>query len=193
MATLSELKVAILTEHGFEQSELVSPREALEKAGVHVDIVSPQAGEVKAWDEDNWGIRVKVDKVLHEANPDDYDGLVLPGGVMNPDHLRLNDEAVAFVKRFFASGKPIAAICHGPQTLINANVVGGMKLTSYPSLRVDLENAGAKWIDQEVVVDNGLVTSRTPKDLPAFNKKLLEELREGVRGERERMRTSAIV
>jgi len=180
MATLSDLKVAILTEHGFEQSELVSPREAMEKAGVHVDIVSPQKGEVKAWDKTDWGIRVKVDKLLQEANADDYDGLLLPGGVLNPDQLRLNEEALAFVKRFYDAGKPIAAICHGPQTLINAGLVEGRKLTSYPAIRIDLENAGAEWVDKEVVVDNGLVTSRTPEDLPAFNKKLLEELREGV-------------
>lgn len=180
MANLNDLRVAILTEHGFEQSELTAPREAMEKAGVKVEVVSPQPDEVKAWDKDNWGIRVKVDRHLHDANPDDYDGLVLPGGVINPDQLRLNPEAVDFVKRFFASGKPIAAICHGPQTLINAQVVQGRKLTSYPSLRIDLQNAGAEWVDEEVVVDNGLVTSRTPHDLPAFNKKLLEELREGI-------------
>jgi protease I len=180
MQMLSDLKIAILTEHGFEQSELVSPREALEKAGVTVEIISPHQIEVKAWDHGEWGIRVKVDKILDDANPDDYDGLVLPGGVLNPDKLRMNSKALAFVRSIYASGKPIAAICHGPQTLINAGVVEGKELTSYPSIKADLINAGAKWVDREVVVDNGLVTSRSPEDLEAFNKKLLEELREGV-------------
>lgn len=180
MSILSDLKVAMLTEHGFEQSELTGPREAMERAGVTVHVVSPHHDEVKAWNEGEWGIRVRVDVPLEEANPDDYDGLVLPGGVMNPDKLRMNEQAVEFVRRFFAAGKPIAAICHGPQTLINAAVVKGKEMTSYPSLKIDLINAGAHWVDQEVVVDNGLVTSRTPKDLEAFNKKLLEELREGI-------------
>lgn len=180
MTLLSDLKVAILTEHGFEQSELVSPREAMEKAGITVEVISPEHDEVKAWNEGDWGIRVRVDKHLSEANPDDYDGLVLPGGVINPDKLRMNSEAVEFVRRFFATGKPVAAICHGPQTLINAGVVQGKEMTSYPSIKADLINAGAQWIDKDVVVDNGLVTSRSPKDLEAFNKKLLEELREGV-------------
>jgi protease I len=180
MPALSDLKVAILTEHGFEQSELASPREAMERAGVTVHIISPQQDEVKAWNEGEWGVRVRVDVALEDANPDDYDGLLLPGGVMNPDKLRMNEQAVEFVRRFFETGKPIAAICHGPQTLINAGVVKGKEMTSYPSIKTDLINAGAHWVDQEVVVDNGLVTSRSPKDLEAFNKKLLEELREGV-------------
>jgi protease I len=190
MQMLSDLKVAILTENGFEQSELVSPREALEKAGVTVEIVSPQETEVKAWDKGDWGIRVKVDKLLNEANPDDYDGLVLPGGVINPDKLRMNEDAIEFIQRFYASGKPIAAICHGPQTLINAGVVDGREMTSYPSVKIDLINAGAKWIDRDVVVDKGLVTSRSPEDLEAFNKKLLEELREGIHARNQPM-TSA--
>jgi protease I len=180
MQILSDLKVAILTENGFEQSELVSPREALEKAGVTAVVISPQETEVKAWDKGDWGIRVKVDKPLADANPDDYDGLVLPGGVLNPDKLRMNSNAVEFVRRIYMSGKPIAAICHGPQTLINAGVVVGKEMTSYPSIKADLTNAGAKWVDREVVVDNGLITSRSPQDLDAFNKKLLEELREGI-------------
>ncbi|HYG20516.1 MAG TPA: type 1 glutamine amidotransferase domain-containing protein [Ohtaekwangia sp.] len=180
MPNLSDLKVAILTEHGFEQSELVSPREAMEKAGVTVEVISPQSEEVKAWDEGDWGIRVRVDRQLDDANPDDYDGLLLPGGVLNPDKLRMNAKAVEFVRRFYAAGKPVASICHGPQTLINAGIVEGKKMTSYPSIKADLINAGAMWVDEEVVVDNGLITSRSPKDLEAFNKKLLEELREGV-------------
>ena len=180
MAQLKDLKVAILTEHGFEQEELTSPRDAMQRAGVEVEIVSPQKSEVKAWDKENWGIRVRVDKTLEEANPEEYDGLLLPGGVMNPDKLRQNPKAILFIKHFLESGKPIAAICHAPQSLIETGMIHGRKMTSYPSLKTDLINAGADWIDQEVVIDHGLITSRTPKDLPAFNKKLLEELTEGV-------------
>jgi protease I len=180
MPNLKNLKVAILTENGFEQSELTSPKQALENAGVHVEVISPQRDKVKAWNEGNWGIEVKVDKHLSNADPDSYDGLVLPGGVLNPDKLRMNAEAVSFIKRFFNSGKPLAAICHGPQSLIDADVLEGRHMTSYPSVRIDLINAGARWVDQEVVVDNGLITSRSPKDLEAFNKKLLEELQEGI-------------
>ncbi len=172
-------RVAILTENGFEQSELVSPKEALEKAGHQVDIVSPQRDKVKAWDKDNWGIELPVDKHVTDVTVDDYDALLLPGGVFNPDKLRMDHDAVLFVKDFFQSGKVIAAICHGPQMLIEANVVEGRQLTSYPSIRIDVVNAGGLWVDQEVVVDNGLVTSRKPDDLDAFNKKLLEELMEG--------------
>jgi protease I len=180
MPNLKDLKVAILTENGFEQSELLSPKEALENAGVTVDVVSPQEGKVRAWNEDDWGVEVSVDRHISDADPDDYDGLVLPGGVLNPDQLRMNPEAVDFIKRFFNSGKPLAAICHGPQSLVDADVLEGRQVTSYPSVRMDLINAGARWVDQEVVVDSGLITSRSPKDLEAFNKKLLEELREGV-------------
>jgi protease I len=180
MADLKNLKVAILTENGFEQSELVSPKQAMEQAGVTVDIVSPQSKEVRAWDKDDWGITISVDKKLAETNPEDYDALMLPGGVLNPDTLRTNQTAVKFVQHFMESGKPLAAICHGPQTLIETGLLRGRTMTSYPSLKTDLINAGVKWVDQEVVVDNGLVTSRSPKDLEAFNKKLLEELAEGV-------------
>jgi protease I len=179
MAAVQQKKVAILTENGFEQSELVSPKEALEKAGVLVEIISPQKEKVKAWNKTDWGIELPVDKVVSEADADDYDALILPGGVFNPDTLRTNQDALEFVKDFFNSGKLVAAICHGPQTLIDANLVEGRMLTSYPSIKMDLINAGARWVDQEVVVDNGLVTSRSPEDLPAFNKKILEELKEG--------------
>jgi protease I len=172
-------RVAILTENGFEQSELVSPKEALEKAGHQVEIVSPQREKVKAWDKDHWGIELPVDKHVTDVTVDDYDALLLPGGVFNPDKLRMDHDAVLFVQDFFKSGKVIAAICHGPQMLIEANVVEGRQLTSYPSIRVDIVNAGGLWVDQEVVVDSGLVTSRKPDDLEAFNKKLLEELMEG--------------
>jgi protease I len=183
MPQLNNLRVAILTENGFEQSELISPKEALEKAGVTVDIVSPQPKEVKAWDETDWGMTLPVDKSLNDANPDDYDGLLLPGGVLNPDKLRMNHDAIDFVRHFLEAGKPIAAICHGPQTLIETGLVKNRTLTSYPSIKTDLINAGVNWVDKEVVTDHGLVTSRSPKDLPAFNKKLLEELAEGVHAE----------
>jgi len=183
MATLNNRKVAILTEEGFEQVELTSPLDALKTAGVIVDIISPKAGVIKAWDKTDWGIEVDVNKQLSDANPDDYDALVLPGGVMNPDKLRQNKEAVAFAKAFLDEGKPIAAICHGPQLLIETNMLKGRKMTSFPSLQTDLKNAGAEWVDEEVVVDNGLITSRRPYDLPAFNKKMIEEIAEGVHHE----------
>ncbi len=180
MNNLKDLKVAILTENGFEQIELVSPKQAMEEAGVKVEIVSPQEKEVRAWDEKDWGITVSVDKNLTEANPSDYDGLVLPGGVLNPDKLRMNEKAVAFIRHFLEASKPLAVICHGPQTMIETGMLEGRTMTSYPSVKTDLINAGVNWVDQEVVVDNGLVSSRSPKDLEAFNKKLLEELAEGV-------------
>ncbi len=172
-------KIAILTENGFEEVELTSPMNALETAGVEVDVISPQQGMVKAWNHDHWSIEIPVDKLIGEANPEDYDMLMLPGGVMNPDKLRLNREAVAFAQHFLEQGKPVAAICHGPQLLIETGMLDGRTLTSYPSLRTDLVNAGVNWVDKEVVVDNGLVTSRKPDDLEAFNKKMLEELSEG--------------
>ncbi|QEC53670.1 protease I [Anseongella ginsenosidimutans] len=184
MEKLNQLKVAILTENGFEQSELTSPKQAMEEKGIRVDVISPREGEVKAWDKDNWGITVKVDKLLSEARAEDYDGLFLPGGVMNPDKLRQNKDALEFVRRFHESGKPIGAICHGPQVLIDAEVVRGREMTSYPALRTDLVNAGANWVDREVVTDQGLVTSRSPADLEAFNSKFLEELGEGIHQER---------
>lgn len=183
MAVLNNKKVAVLTEEGFEQVELTSPIEALRYAGATVHIISPQSGRIKTWDKTDWGITVDVDKELSEVSPDDYDALVLPGGVMNPDKLRQNKEAVEFVTEFLESGKPLAAICHGPQMLIETGMIKGRKLTSYRSLQTDLKNAGAKWVDEEVVVDNGLVTSRRPDDLPAFNKKMIEEIAEGVHHE----------
>jgi protease I len=183
MGVLSNKKVAMLTEVGFEQIELTSPQGALEAAGATVHVISPKSGKVKAWATDKWGIDVDVDKELNSVSPDDYDALVLPGGVMNPDKLRQNKDAVAFVSAFIDEGKPIAAICHGPQILIETGMISGRNLTSYPSLQTDLKNAGANWTDEEVVVDNGLVTSRTPADLPAFNKKMIEEIAEGVHHE----------
>lgn len=180
MANLNNKKVALLTEEGFEQVELTSPKTALEAAGATVHIISPKSGKVKAWNETDWGIEVNVDRVLADVNPDDYDALVLPGGVLNPDKLRQNKDAIAFVSAFLDEGKPVAAICHGPQLLIETGMIGGRRLTSYPSLQTDLKNAGAEWVDEEVVVDKGLITSRTPKDLDAFNRKTIEEIAEGV-------------
>jgi protease I len=152
----------------------------MEDAGIKVDIVCPQAKKVKAWNHDHWSIEVPVNVNVADANPDDYDALVVPGGVMNPDHMRTNNDCINFAKSFLETGKPVAAICHGPQLLIETGLLRGRKMTSYPSVKTDLINAGVKWYDKEVVVDNGLVTSRSPKDLEAFNKKLLEEIREGV-------------
>lgn len=179
---LSSKTVAVLATHGFEQSELTEPVEALRNAGATVHVVSPEKGRIKGWKNGNWGDEVGVDRTIDEAQAraDEYDGLVLPGGVMNPDKLRMREDATRFVREFFKAGKPVAAICHGPQILIDAGVIEGRELTSYPAIKNDLKNAGARWTDQEVVVDQGLVTSRTPDDLPAFNAKLLEELAEGV-------------
>ncbi|MGV2450038.1 UNVERIFIED_CONTAM: type 1 glutamine amidotransferase [Ralstonia mannitolilytica] len=172
-------KIAILATHGFEESELSSPKEYLEQQGWTAHIVSPEPGSIKAWAEKDWGKEYPVDQTLDNAAASDYDALVLPGGVINPDQLRTNEKALTFVKDFFAQHKPVAAICHGPQVLINAGVVEGRNLTSVNSISQDLKNAGARWEDSEVVVDEGLVTSRTPKDLPAFNAKMVEEIREG--------------
>jgi protease I len=172
-------RVAALVENGFEQSELLKPKSALEQAGATVDVVSPQGTEVKGWEHTDWGKSVKVDRQLDQAAANDYDALLLPGGVMNPDKLRINPKAIEFVRSFVAAGKPIAAICHAPWTLIEAGAIRGRKVTSWPSLRTDLINAGAQWVDQEVVVDNGLVTSRKPDDIPAFNRKMIEEFAEG--------------
>jgi protease I len=172
-------KVAILATNGFEESELASPKKYLEEQGWTAHIVSPESGTIKSWDEKDWGKDFTVDKTLDEVTSRDYHALVLPGGVINPDKLRLEDKAISFVKDFFNEKKPVAAICHGPQILINAQVVEGRKMTSYPSVKQDLINAGATWVDEEVVVDNGLVTSRKPDDLPAFNKKMVEEINEG--------------
>ena len=180
MAEIGGKKVAILVENGFEQVELTDPKQALEQAGAVTHIVSPQTDKVKGWNHTDWGDEFPVDVQLDQANPQDYDALVLPGGVMNPDYLRINQKAVDFVRSFFEAGKPVAAICHGPWTLIEAGVVSGRALTSYPSIKTDLINAGANWVDQEVVVDQGLVTSRNPNDIPAFNDKMIEEISEGV-------------
>ena len=180
MAKLTGKKVAILTENGFEEVELTSPKKALEEAGAEVKIISPQKGKVKAWDHDHWSIELPVDVQLDSAQVEDYDALVLPGGVLNPDQLRQNKKAVEFAQQFLEAGKPVAAICHGPQLLIETGLIEGRNMTSYPSSRTDLQNARVLWVDKEVVTDNGLVTSRTPKDLDAFNKKAIEEIGEGL-------------
>jgi protease I len=179
MPSLSGKRVAILVEDGFEQVEMTSPKAALEEAGAKTYIISPKADKVKGWEHTKWGQEFPVDVVIDQANANDYDALVLPGGVMNPDKLRTNPKAVQFVHSFFDQHKPVAAICHGPWMLAEADVVKGRKVTSYPSIRTDLKNAGANWVDQEVVVDQGLVTSRKPDDLPAFNRKVVEEIAEG--------------
>jgi protease I len=177
--TLNGKKVAILATDGFEQSELQMPLNELKNAGAAVDIVSLKKGKIKGWKENNWGEEVSVDKALDEVKSDDYDALVLPGGAMNPDTLRANEDAVNFAAGFLEDGKTLAAICHGPWTLIESGLLQGRKMTSYKSIRTDMINAGVNWVDEEVVVDNGLVTSRSPKDLPAFCKKMIEEIKEG--------------
>lgn len=176
---LNNKKVAVLVTDGFEESEFTVPVKALKDAGATVDVISLEKGKVRSWTKKNWGAEYDVDKTVDEVNAQDYDALLLPGGVMNPDKLRTNTDAVSFVGGFFEDSKPVAAICHGPWTLIETGELKGRKLTSYRSLKTDLVNAGANWVDEEVVVDEGLVTSRTPDDLPAFCKKMLEEISEG--------------
>lgn len=176
---LNGKKIAILTADGFEQIELTSPKDAIELAGGLAYIVSPKSGKVKGKSGMEWADEFDVDQTLDQANPQEFDGLLIPGGVINPDTLRVNDKALSFVRAFFEAGKPVASICHGPQVLIDAEVVEGRQLTSVKNVRKDLINAGARWEDQSVVVDQGLVTSRTPEDLPDFNRKMIEEFAEG--------------
>jgi len=180
MKPLNGKKVAILTENGFEEVELTSPKQALEEAGATVHVISPQERKVKAWAHDHWSIEIPVDVRLSEALPADYDALVIPGGVINPDRMRRNRECVEFAQHFLEHNKPLAAICHGPQLLIETGMIKGREMTSFYSIKTDIKNAGAIWHDKEVVTDNGLVTSRSPKDLPAFNNKMIEEIKEGV-------------
>jgi protease I len=177
---LSGKKVAILVADGFEQVEMTEPRKALKDAGAETHLISLKAGKVKGWQHTDWGDEFPVDVTLEQADAEDYDALLLPGGVMNPDKLRDNAQAVDFVRSFFDAHKPVAAICHGPWTLIEAGVVRGREMTSYSSIQTDLKNAGARWVDREVVVDHGLVTSRKPNDIPAFNRKMIEEFAEGI-------------
>jgi protease I len=171
--TLSGFRVALLATDGFEQSELIEPRHALKEAGADTEVISLKGGKVHGWSKNEWGNEVEVDQTLDEADPKDYDALVLPGGVINADALRMDPRAVAFVKAIVDAGKPMGVICHGAWTLLEAGGVRGRKLTSWPSLKTDLQNAGAKWVDQEVVVDGQLVTSRKPDDIPAFNREII--------------------
>ena len=179
MAMLNGMKVAILVAEGFEQVELTEPKKALDGAGAETRIVSPANGAVQGWNHFDKADKFKVDVPLEQADAGAFDALLLPGGVANPDQLRMQPKAVQFVREFFDAGKPVAVICHGPWTLIDAGVVKGRTITSWPSLHADLSNAGAKWVDEEVVVDRGLVSSRKPADIPAFNRKMLEEFAEG--------------
>ncbi|WP_018982113.1 type 1 glutamine amidotransferase domain-containing protein [Salinimonas chungwhensis] len=179
MGTLTGKKVAILATNGFEQVELTEPMEKVKSAGADVEIVSLESGEIQGMNHDEKGDMFPVDKTVNEVSADDYNGLILPGGVLNPDTLRTNEKAVQFVRDFFVQHKPVSAICHGPWMLVEADVLNGRTVTSFPSIKTDILNAGGNWVDEEVVVDQGLTTSRTPDDMEAFCKKVVEELREG--------------
>jgi protease I len=171
--------IAILATDGFEQSELIKPKQALEEAGASTQVVSPTANKIKGWDHKDWGEEVSVDVPLKSADPSHYDALLLPGGVMNPDQLRMNPDAVKFVKSFIDQGKPVAAICHGPWMLVEAGAVRGRTVTSWPSLKTDIQNAGGTWVDEEVVESNGVITSRKPDDIPAFNREMIARFSKG--------------
>lgn len=179
METLQNKKVALLTDNGFEEVELTSPKKALEDAGATVHIISKQKDKVKGWDHDHWSIEIPVDASVEEVSPEGYDALLIPGGVINPDQMRRHPAYVSFAQHFLETGKPVASICHGPQLLIETGMLQGRQMTSFSSIKTDLINAGVDWQDKEVVVDNGLVTSRSPADLEAFNKKMIEEITEG--------------
>ena len=174
MANITGMKVAILIEDGFEQVEMVEPRKALDQAGAETSVVSPRNEHVRAWNFTEWGDNFPVDVALDRARPDDFDALLLPGGVINPDKLRMQPKAVAFAKAFFDAGKPVAAICHGPWTVIETGAARGRRIASWPSLKTDLRNAGAEWMDQDAVVDGNLVSSRKPDDIPAFNRAMID-------------------
>lgn len=179
MENLKGKKVAILATNGFEESEFVEPKNAVEKAGASVEVISLENGTIKSWKDGNWGGEFKVDKTVSQVSAKDYNSLILPGGVINPDVLRRNEEAVNLIKDFAKQEKPISAICHGPSLLAEAGILEGRKVTSFESIKTDLENAGATWVNEEVVTDAGLTTSRNPDDLPAFCSKLIEEIAEG--------------
>jgi protease I len=178
-AELDGKRILILATNGFEQSELEVPRDMLKGVGAKVDVVAPEAGEIKGWDKNNWGRAVKVDRLLNEIKAADYDAIVMPGGVMNPDHLRVNTKAIALIKSFFEAGKTVAAVCHAPWLLVEAGLAKGRRMTSYKTIKTDVINAGGKWEDSEVVTDNGVITSRNPGDLKAFTRKIIEEVKEG--------------
>lgn len=188
---LKDIRVAILITDGFEQSEMVEPQRALQEHGAITEIISLKGGRVRAWKHDNWGDEFDVNKTIDSVASVDYDALLLPGGVMNPDKLRMNIDAVNFVRDFVEAGKPIAAICHGPWMLVEAGACQGRTMTSYDSIRTDIENAGANWVDEPVVTDEGIVTSRKPADIPQFNKKMVEEFAEGVHRWRSKQQPSA--
>jgi protease I len=179
--TLNGRRVAILAANGFEQVELTEPRKALEQAGAKTELISPEKQEVQAMNHDEKGEKFRVERTLESASPSDYDALLLPGGVANPDRLRTNPAAVRFVRSFFAEGKPVAAICHGPWMLVEAGVLAHRTITSWPSLRTDIRNAGGEWVDREVVREEGLVTSRKPDDIPAFNREMIQLFSEPAR------------
>ena len=186
--TLKGKTIAILATDGFEQSELIKPKQALEDAGARTQVVSPKDDKIKGWDKKDWGKEVPVDVNLKSADASKYDALMLPGGVMNPDQLRMNPDAVRFAKQFFEQGKPVAAICHGPWMLVETDAVRGRTVTSWPSLKTDIRNAGGTWVDQEVVVSDGVVTSRNPDDIPAFNREMISLFSKGAKesGQSER-------
>jgi protease I len=184
MEELKGLRVAVLATNGFEQSELLLPRKALDEAGASTRVVSPEQNRIRGWHAKDWGQQVTVDVALDAANADEFDALLLPGGVMNPDTLRMLPKAVAFVKAFCDAGKPVAAICHGPWTVLEAGAARGRRMTSWPSLKTDLTNAGATWVDEEVVVDGNLVTSRKADDIPAFNRAINQEFGKARQGGR---------
>jgi protease I len=179
MADIAGKRIAILATHGFEQSELEVPLKKLREAGATVEVVSPESGEIKGWDMKDWGQPVKVDKPLDAVSAQDYDAIVLPGGQLNPDYLRVNQDALSFIRDFYSAGKTVAAICHAPWLLIEAGIIKGHRATSYKSIKTDVINAGGQWIDEEVVTDQGLITSRQPSDLDAFSAKIIEEVNEG--------------
>lgn len=185
MPDIKQARILLIATDGFEQSELEVPRDKLREAGARLDVASPDGKDIKGWDKTDWGRAAKVDLKIADANPDDYHALVIPGGVMNPDKLRIDEDAMKIVKLFLAGGKIVAAVCHGPWLLVQADALRGRQATSFKSIRKDLENAGAEWVDKEVVTDDGIITSRNPDDLPAFVKKIIEEVREGRHDRRE--------
>jgi protease I len=189
--TLQGKKVAVLVTDGFEQVELTKPRQALQEAGAETKVVSPKSGKVKGWNHTEWGDEVQIDVELKSADPAQFDALLLPGGVMNPDSLRLDPNAVRFTRHFYDAGKPIASICHGPWMLVKADIARGHTLTSWPSLKTDIKNAGGNWVDKEVISDNGVVTSRKPDDIPAFNREMISLFAAGTTAGRKPQRKIA--